>query len=151
LKKELTAQTALGQQSRSLQKKLRDRETEVTGLQTKADDLSSQLSTAHTEIRALQSKLAAARNTTVSTESVGAKGPGSAVKGSANRIAAAGAADAAQMAQLAQLKEDLYSDLTGLIIRGVKKREADYLYDCIQTGTNGSEFLSRSPSMKTTD
>jgi uncharacterized protein YlxW (UPF0749 family) len=139
LKKELTSQTALGQQSRSLQKKLRDRETEVTGLQTKADDLSSQLSTAHTEIRALQSKLAAARNATVSTESVGAKGPGSAVKGSANRIAAAGTADGAQMAQL---KEDLYSDLTGLIIRGVKKREADYLYDCIQTGTNGSEFLS---------
>jgi chromosome segregation ATPase len=139
LKKELASQTTVGQQSRSLQRKLRDRESEVAGLQTKADDLSSQLSTAHTEIKALQTKLAAARNATVTTESVGAKGPGSAVKGGANRIAATGAAEAAQVAQLAQLKEDLYSDLTGLIIRGVKKRDADHLYDCIQTGTNGSE------------
>jgi hypothetical protein len=31
--------------------------------------------------------------------------------------------------------------LTGLIVRGVTDREADHLYDCIQTGVNGSECL----------
>jgi len=41
--------------------------------------------------------------------------------------------------QAAQLKEDLYSDLTGLIIRGVKRDAEDDVYDCIQTGRNGSK------------
>lgn len=137
MKKELAHHTALGQQARSLQKKLKERETQVADLQSQVDDLSSQLSTAQTEIKALQTKLAAARNAAASVESASSKGPGSAVKNSsANRNASA---EAAQAAQLAQLKEDLYSDLTGLIIRSVKKRESDNLYDCIQTGTNGSE------------
>lgn len=56
--------------------------------------------------------------------------------GAANRATAAANAEATQMAQL---KEELYSDLTGLIIRDVKNRESDHLYDCIQTGVNGSK------------
>lgn len=56
--------------------------------------------------------------------------------GATNRATAAANAEATQMAQL---KEELYSDLTGLIIRDVKNRESDHLYDCIQTGVNGSE------------
>lgn len=88
----------------------------------------------------MQTKLAAARNTAASLESA-AKAPGSAIKvGGANR---AHAAEATQATQIAQLKEELYSDLSGLIIRDVKTRETDNLYDCIQTGVNGSElFLS---------
>lgn len=86
----------------------------------------------------MQTKLAAARNTAASLEKT--KIPGSAIKGGpANRAVAAANAGAAQAAQIAQLKEDLYSDLTGLIVRGVTDREADYFYDCIQTGVNGSE------------
>jgi hypothetical protein len=38
----------------------------------------------------------------------------------------------------AKMKENLYSDLTGLIIRGVKRKEGEDEYDCIQTGRNGS-------------
>ena len=41
--------------------------------------------------------------------------------------------------QLAQLKEDLYSDLTGLILRGVEIGTDSDIFDCIQTGRNGSE------------
>lgn len=143
LKEELAAQKVLGKESRNLQKQLREREKEVTGLQSQVGDLSTQLSTAQTEIKALQTKLAAARNNSVPTDaSNNNKVPGSAVKSVANRNAAAGAAaEAAQAAHLAQLKEDLYSDLSGLIIRNVKKRDTDYLYDCIQTGANGSEYL----------
>lgn len=87
----------------------------------------------------MQTKLAAARNTAAGLESA-VKAPGSAIKGGvANRATAAANAEAAQSAQLAQLKEDLYSDLTGLIIRDVKSRDDDHLYDCIQTGVNGSK------------
>ena len=49
-----------------------------------------------------------------------------------------GSAEAAQAAQVALLKEDLYSDLTGLILRGVERRDEADIYDCIQTGRNGS-------------
>jgi Chromosome segregation protein Csm1/Pcs1 len=34
----------------------------------------------------------------------------------------------------------MYSDLTGLMIRGIKRGEDEDVYDCIQTGRNGSEL-----------
>lgn len=44
-----------------------------------------------------------------------------------------------QDAQIRQLKEELYSDLTGLIIQSVKKgEENEDIYNCIQTGRNGT-------------
>lgn len=108
-------------------------------LKAQADEARSQLASSQSEIKALQTKLAAARNTAASFEAT--KVPGSAIKGgAANRATAAATAEAAQVAQLAQLKEDLYTDFTGLIIRDVKNRETDHLYDCIQTGVNGSEY-----------
>lgn len=143
LKAELEAQKALGQKSRSLQKELHEREIEVDQLKSDAEQSASQLAAAQTEVKALQTKLAAARNTAATLEHAAVKAPGSAIKGGgANRATAAASAEAAHAAQFAQLKEDLYSDLTGLIIRDVKKREEDSLYDCIQTGGNGSECCS---------
>lgn len=140
MRSELEAQRTLGQQSRQLQAQLREREGEKAQLKSQADNARSQLSAAQTEIKALQTKLAAARNTAASLESA-VKPPGSVIKGGpANRANAAANAEAAQVAQIAQLKEELYSDLTGLIIRDVKIRETDHLYDCIQTGVNGSEL-----------
>ncbi|KAL4793845.1 chromosome segregation protein Csm1/Pcs1-domain-containing protein [Aspergillus venezuelensis] len=139
LRDELEAQRALGQKSRQLQKELRERDAEVTRLASSAEESASQLAAAQSEVKALQTKLAAARNTAATLEQAAVKVPGSAIKGGgANRANAAANAEAAQAAQFAQLKEDLYSDLTGLIIRDVKKRETDSLYDCIQTGVNGT-------------
>ncbi|KAL4738871.1 chromosome segregation protein Csm1/Pcs1-domain-containing protein [Aspergillus similis] len=139
LKAELEAQRALGQKSRALQKELRERDAEVAKLTADAEQSASQLAAAQSEVKALQTKLAAARNTAATLEQAAVKVPGSAVKGGGlNRAAAAANAEAAQAAQYAQLKEDLYSDLTGLIIRDVKKRDEDNLYDCIQTGVNGT-------------
>ncbi|KAI2703618.1 hypothetical protein CBS147332_7604 [Penicillium roqueforti] len=138
LKAELDAQRKLGLQTRGLQKQLKDRDVELARLKSGADEAQAQLASAQSEVRALQTKLAAARNTAASLEGA-AKVPGSAIKGGpANRANAAATAEAAQASQLAQLKEDLYSDLTGLIIRDVKNRELDYLYDCLQTGVNGT-------------
>ena len=143
LKSELAAEKALGQQSRALQKQLKDRDSEVARLESQADDLTDHLSSAQSEVKSLQTKLAAARNTAANIENAAAKIPGSALKKNpVNRINSAASAEAAQAAQIAQLKEDLYSDLTGLIVRDVKKRESDSLYDCIQTGINGSLWPS---------
>ena len=50
-------------------------------------------------------------------------------------------ASAAQAAHTAQLKENLYSDLTGLILRSVTHSSSPTpcdVYDCIQTGRNGT-------------
>lgn len=138
LKEELAAQKALGQQTRQLQKQLSAREAEVAELRSQAEGATGQLSSAQTEVKTLQTKLSAARNTAVNLESAAAKVPGSAIKGGANR------ANVAASAEVAQLKEDLYSDLTGLIIRDVKKGETENLYDCIQTGVNGSKCGSYS-------
>jgi hypothetical protein len=41
----------------------------------------------------------------------------------------------------AKMKENLYSDLTGLIIRNVKRKEGEDEFDCIQTGRNGSKYI----------
>ncbi|OJJ46483.1 hypothetical protein ASPZODRAFT_132553 [Penicilliopsis zonata CBS 506.65] len=139
LEAELEEQRAINKQTRALQKQLKDRDSDVARLESHSEDLSAKLTSAWAEVKALQTKLAAARNTAASLETVAAKVPGSAIKNTAaNRAHAAATAEAAQMAQFAQLKEDLYSDLTGLIIRDVKKRESDHLYDCIQTGHNGT-------------
>lgn len=51
-----------------------------------------------------------------------------------------GSAEAAHAAQVALMKEDLYGDLTGLILRGVEKGIESDIYDCIQTGRNGGEY-----------
>ncbi|KAK9239810.1 chromosome segregation protein Csm1/Pcs1-domain-containing protein [Lipomyces kononenkoae] len=41
-------------------------------------------------------------------------------------------------ATIAQLKEDLFSDLSGLIIRDVRVEQDKTVYDCLQTGRNGA-------------
>ncbi|OJD11020.1 hypothetical protein AJ78_08125 [Emergomyces pasteurianus Ep9510] len=141
LKKELAMQTTLAKESLTLQKQLQDRDDAVAELEAKIKQLTSGLTSAQNEMKALQTKLAASRTAATNIESVtGSKGPGSAVKNSngASRTPMMGSAEAAHAAQIAQLKEDLYSDLTGLIIRDARKRESDHLYDCIQTGMNGT-------------
>jgi hypothetical protein len=138
MKKELATQTALAQESRSLRTKLQSRDAETTKLRTQMTDMSANLSGAQNEIKALQAKLAASRNTSV--EATSSRAPGSAIKNNGQvRTIMVGSAEAAQAAQVAQLKEDLYSDLTGLILRGVKKMDDGEVYDCIQTGRNGSK------------
>ncbi len=141
LKKELAMQIPLAQETRQLQLDLQISNDETTKYRSAVSDLESSLAEAQNEIKALQAKLAAARSSATSVESVNAKTPGSTMKNSSQvRTVMVGSAEAAQAAQTAQLKEDLYSDLTGLIIRGVKRTEEGDAYDCIQTGRNGSEF-----------
>lgn len=108
-------------------------------LKAQADEAQVKLAASQSEVKALHTKLAAARSTATSLENT-AKAQGNAIKGgTANRANAATNAEAVQAAQTAQLKEELYGDLTGLVILDVKPRLSDHLYDCIQTGVNGSK------------
>ena len=136
----MAAQKALAQESRALQKQISSKDAELAKAQTKIIQLTSSLSELQNENKALQAKLAASRTASASVESVHAKTIGSAMKGKGQtRTIMVGSAEAAHAAQVAQLKEDLYSDLTGLILRGVERGDNADVYDCIQTGRNGSK------------
>jgi seryl-tRNA synthetase len=139
LKADLASQSALAKETRTLKKKAELHLTETAGLKAQIAQLKASLEEAQSQNKTLSTKLAANRNAAASVESVHTKVSGSAVKANGG-IRMMGTAEAAQAAQTAQLKEDLYSDLTGLIIRGVKREAEDEVFDCIQTGRNGSEF-----------
>jgi hypothetical protein len=106
--------------------------------------LTKQLADAKSESKSLHAKLAASRTASANVESANnyTRTPASTVKGTKvpSRTIMVGSAEAAAAAQVAQLKEDLYSDLTGLIIRGVERKTEQMvdIFDCIQTGRNGS-------------
>ncbi|KAF2850541.1 hypothetical protein T440DRAFT_507999 [Plenodomus tracheiphilus IPT5] len=94
------------------------------------------LAVSQNESKSLSSKLAAARS---STQPENKNVPGSAVKPRSNGVVLPGTAEAAKEAQLAKQKVDLYSDLTNLVVLGMKRNEDDeHVYDCLQTGRNGT-------------
>ena len=143
MKKEITTQKAIAQESRLFQEQINSRDADLAKTQSLADQLSTSLAEAQNENRALQAKLANHRSNPVATDVPGNRTPGNAITSRGlpqNRPAAVSGTETIHAAQIAQLKEDLYSDLTGLILRGVDiGTEAD-TYDCIQTGRNGSKF-----------
>lgn len=137
--KEKEAQAALAKEVPGLKKKLDAKNAEIKSLQEQLKHINASLSEAQSENKTLSAKLAANRTAAASIESANARVPGSAVKANGG-IRLMGTAEAAQVAQAAQLKEDIYRDLTGLIIRSVKRDAEEDLFDCIQTGRNGSKF-----------
>lgn len=105
------------------------------------------MSEAKTEIKSLTTKLNAARaaeaTATAAAQAASVRVPGSAMKPSA--MGGRGVDQAQVQAQLqatqtAKMKENLYSDLTGLVVAGIKRDGPEDVYDCIQTGRNGSKF-----------
>ncbi|KAF4340362.1 chromosome segregation pcs1 [Fusarium beomiforme] len=133
LKAELSEQTALAKEGEELRKQLEASEAKTGNLEGTIDNLNHSLSEAEAEIKTLSTKLAAVRSGNTNP-----RVPGSAIKasGPANRTAQAEAAHAAQA--IAQAKENLYADMTGLIMRGVKQEDIGDTFDCIQTGRNGT-------------
>ncbi|KFY13540.1 hypothetical protein V492_03209 [Pseudogymnoascus sp. VKM F-4246] len=126
-----------------------EHDEEVSRLERKLKLASDSLSDVQNENKSLSAKLTAARTAAAAAES--ARVPGSAKK-SAAAIRMMGGAEAVAAAQAAQLKEDLYRDLTGLIIRSVKTEEEEDVFDCIQTGRNGTlHFKFGVPNDKNAD
>jgi hypothetical protein len=122
---------------------LESEEAKIRELQATASEMETQLRQARTEIKTLSMKLAASR----SAEVANAKLPSSAIKGGNGGRALTNQ----DILQTAQMKEDLYGDLTGLIIRGVKHEGGEDVFDCIQTGRNGSEFFTDIQDMMRVD
>jgi FtsZ-binding cell division protein ZapB len=103
-----------------------------------ADESATQkekVQTLHNEVKSLEAKLVAARQQISNSTTQDSKAAPSSQN--LNRSLGPNATDAQKVAKM---KENLYSDLTGLIIRNVKQEEDGDIYDCIQTGRNGSKF-----------
>jgi hypothetical protein len=81
----------------------------------------------------LTAKLEAARKTNAAADKI----PGSAVKKIEHGKTHGASAESVKENAL---KEELYRDLTGLIITSVKRKDGEDEYSCIQTGRNGSKF-----------
>ncbi|KAJ9669752.1 hypothetical protein H2201_000137 [Coniosporium apollinis] len=139
LKRELATQRSLASETRSLSAQVQTLSSENARLESENEDLIKSLQAAQNECKTLSTKLAAQRTASTNVQSVDApKVPGSAVKNNAQRTVMVGSAEAAKEAQIRKLKEELYGDLTGLIIQGVKRQEGEDVYNCIQTGRNGT-------------
>ncbi|KAK8128307.1 hypothetical protein PG984_009415 [Apiospora sp. TS-2023a] len=132
LKAQLATQTELAKEGQRLKQQVESSEGKVAVTQTKLEETTKSLTEAQGEIKTLKTKLAAAR----SAEAAQVRVPSSAIK--SNTAPARLLANAEAAAQVAQLKEDLYADMTGLIITGIKREEDGEVYDCIQTGRNGT-------------
>ncbi|OLN95662.1 Monopolin complex subunit pcs1 [Colletotrichum chlorophyti] len=117
---------------RSLAKEGQQAKTQLEEMEAKVTALSVSLAEAKQETKTLSTRLAASRSAEAAAS---AKVPGSAVKGGTAAGRTIAGSDAIQTAQL---KEDLYGDLTGLIVRVVKRDSAGQVFDCIQTGRNGT-------------
>ena len=109
------------------------------------DDLKTKLQVSQNETKALEAKLVTARQQ-LSNSVQELKAHESAATTSKSSSARHAATAEVQREKENQMKENLYSDLTGLIIRSVKRKEGEDKYDCIQTGRNGSKSLNFIPS-----
>jgi hypothetical protein len=123
LKEEIAEQSKSIQRAEQLQSQLSISEAEVDALRTQLLEANQSLSQTKSETKTLYSKLAASRHTEPSS------------KGSAtgNRTALG------DNKQVAQVKEELYADLTGLLVRDVRRIDKEDVFDCLQTGRNGSK------------
>jgi uncharacterized membrane-anchored protein YhcB (DUF1043 family) len=158
LNTDVARQTALAKESKELKKKLDSKSNEAIKLQAQVAQLTATLAETKTTLNTVESdkksltadnkilsaKLNADRAAATAIESATApKVPGSAMKPT-GAIRLMGTVETAQAAQAAQLKEDLFSDLTGLIIRNVKREKEEDIFDCIQTGRYGSKSTNSS-------
>ena len=130
MKKELEYQQKTSRATEDLRGQLEESEANGTNLLAKVSDLTQSLSDADREIRSLTTKLAASRSAEANL-----KAPGSAMKGNAAR----NWTGQSELMHAAHAKEDLYGDLTGLLVQSMKRENDEDVFDCIQTGRNGSE------------
>lgn len=143
LRSELATQKDLAKEAKKSQQQLEISEAKVDSLQAQVTGLTTSLADSKTEIKALNTKLNAARaaeaTATAQAQVATARVPGSAMKAS---VMGARGLDQGQVqaAQNGKMKENLYSDLTGLVVTGVKRDGPEDVYDCIQTGRNGSKY-----------
>lgn len=154
LKKELSearkASSTNNAETTRLQTQVKSLKAENEKLSAENKTLQTSLSEAQNEAKSLIARLDAAKK---AATSAGPQIPGSAVKNhrdNLNRSQMGGSN--LDSAKQAVLKEELYRDLTGLIINSVKRKDGEDEYSCIQTGRNGSTYhLEPNTIMHVTD
>lgn len=135
LRSELAAQKDLAREGARYKTQLDCCESRAGDLERAVAELTAGLAEARAENKNLSVKLAAARG----TEAAKAAVPGSAVKN--GLLVGKTHGEGIHAATVMQMKEDLYGDLTGLIVRGVKNVGGEDVFDCLQTGRNGSKYF----------
>lgn len=123
----------LAAESRALKHRLSSKETEITKLHTRVAELTKAVATASKEQQVLQAKLSV-------------QVPGSAVKPGRGPLVGIGGAAGADQQWVQRVKEELYGDLTNLMIVSVKKESESRLFECLQTGANGGSMFPPTPS-----
>ncbi|PNH72690.1 hypothetical protein VD0001_g4870 [Verticillium dahliae] len=116
---------------RGLAREGRIHKTRLDQSEERVVELSASLAEARKEIKNLSAKLSASRAVDASTARV----PGGGTKGNHSSAALVVGPD---LVQAAQMKDDLYADLTGLIVRNVRREPIEDVFDCLQTGRNGT-------------
>ncbi|KAI7359687.1 hypothetical protein KC320_g295 [Hortaea werneckii] len=140
----------------NLRKEVSSLTTEKERMSKEHSETKEKLQTAQNEAKSLEAKLVAARQqlSASTTSSNGSQQDGKGVPASAQKnsqLNRGGPAIYSSEAQKeAKMKENLYSDLTGMIIRGVKRKDGEDEYDCIQTGRNGTLHFHLSVANETT-
>jgi len=138
LKQQITEMQSRSSEISTLRKEMAKLEKENLRLDTESQKLGVSLASAHSENKTLSNKLTAARS---SAPPENKNVLGSAVKSRVPGVVLPGTAEATKEAQFQKQKTELYSDLTNLIVLGVKKNEdEEEVYDCLQAGRNGSEY-----------
>ncbi|KAK3062120.1 hypothetical protein LTR53_019509, partial [Teratosphaeriaceae sp. CCFEE 6253] len=138
LKKEIaelrrpTSSPSAAAETAGLTKQITTLTTAQEKLSTESTTLKEKLQLSQNEVKTLEAKLVAARQqvSSISTQESKAGASQTALRSSV-------ATNATDAQKEAKMKENLYADLTGLIVRGVKRKEGEDQYDCIQTGRNG--------------
>lgn len=137
-KADVSESAGLHKQIDSLTKTNDKLSSENKELKNKAQIAQSDAKAAQNEVKSLEAKLIAARQQV--TEAAQEKK----ANGAANSRNMP--ANASEAQKEAKMKENLYSDLTGLLIRNVKRKEGEDEFDCLQTGRNGSKSSFRTCS-----
>ena len=125
LKSEVSSKNGLAEESTSLRDQLASKDAEIASLRASLSEAQSSLSNYRNENKTLSAKLADHRAASQATD-------GSKTIRNGQR------AEPAQAAVAAKLTEELFCDLTGLMLRGVERKPEVDVFDCLQTGRNGS-------------
>ncbi|KAK5167182.1 uncharacterized protein LTR77_007913 [Saxophila tyrrhenica] len=133
---ELRKASSTEKEDKGLQKQVNTLNSSNEALSSEVSNLKGSLQTAQNEVKSMEAKLVAARQQ-LSNSAAEKEKPANAAT-TRNDLSRSVGPNATDAQKEAKMKENLYSDLTGLIIRGVKRKEGEDEYDCIQTGRNGT-------------
>lgn len=127
--------SAVSSESVGLQKQLAVLTTANEKLTAGRNEFKEKLQASQNEVKTLEAKLHTARQQ-VSTSAIEVT---KAQEAAAKKHNSSISVNIGEAQKEAKMKENLYADLTGLLISSVKCSEGEDIFNCIQTGRNGCE------------